>query len=268
MTILILRGHIRSSFDNNQLYELVKLLHTECGDLEIYIHTWNIVQNDVSWRKMETRGTRVDDAFIYSYFGDLARLIKFIMIDDDSQIKLTGRTDGHILPEGKDPIIGWKRYWYGKYQVIDHLMGQVRDETELVINCRFDILDNSNSFKTKDILFFVRSNIKKTLGRNVFFTDTMLTDSQKQKYRRASSEAAIIGATTIHRANVSVFAHDTLFFYGIDNLYLGNIQTLYVLINHFHTNLDDIIERNLDAVTQEFLVPLENGNLFPLPTDP
>jgi hypothetical protein len=217
---------------------------------------------------METRDDRVDDAFIYSYFGDLARLIRFIMVDDDSQIKLTGRTSGHILPEGIDPIIGWKRYWYGQYQIIDHLKDLVQDQAELVINCRFDVLENSNSFKTRDILAFVRSNINKTLRRNVFFTDTMLTDIQKWEHRKASAEAAVIGTTTIHRANVSVFAHDTLFFYGIDNLYLGNIQTLYALINHFHTNLDDIIERNLNAVTQEFLVPLENGNLFPLHTDP
>jgi hypothetical protein len=41
--ILILRGHIRNSFDNNKLYELIKLIYEKNSDLMIYIHTWSIV---------------------------------------------------------------------------------------------------------------------------------------------------------------------------------------------------------------------------------
>jgi hypothetical protein len=51
--ILILRGHIRDSFDNNNLYELIKSIYEKNGDLMIYIHTWSIFQNNLSWRKMD-----------------------------------------------------------------------------------------------------------------------------------------------------------------------------------------------------------------------
>ena len=54
--ILIIRGHIRTSFDNENLYTLVKNI-SKNYNLSIYIHTWNKVSNSISWRKIEENNT-------------------------------------------------------------------------------------------------------------------------------------------------------------------------------------------------------------------
>lgn len=48
--ILILRGHIRDSFNNTNLYDLVKDIVNIEPNIKIYIHTWNIFANSLSWR--------------------------------------------------------------------------------------------------------------------------------------------------------------------------------------------------------------------------
>ena len=261
MTILVLRGHIRSSFNNNNLYNLVKTLSNTHSNLKIYIHTWNIVQNETSWRKMEQKNIPVNNELINWYFKDLSYLIKHIIIDDDNQIEITGRTEGAIIPKVKGPIIGWKRYWYGKYQIISYLHNIVEESNELIINCRFDVLENSNSYKTENIVDFINKNMDKKLTRNIFYTDTILNDAQKQELKQSIGKIDV-GSMALFCVCNNFFIADTLIFYGIDNLYLGNIHTQYTLVNHFHKNLDTIIKNNMEAITQEFLVPIENNILF------
>jgi hypothetical protein len=66
--ILIIRGHIRKSFETKQLYNLVKELHTIFPDLKIFIHTWNIFSNNISWRNITINQQNVNDKNIYEYF--------------------------------------------------------------------------------------------------------------------------------------------------------------------------------------------------------
>jgi len=48
--ILIIRGHIRGAFLNTSLRQFVKDV-IDCGsEIKIYIHTWNIFSNGISWR--------------------------------------------------------------------------------------------------------------------------------------------------------------------------------------------------------------------------
>ena len=135
MTILVLRGHVRLSFCNDGLYNLVKNIHSKNTDLKIYIHTWNIIQNNVSWRNLDISGISVVNETIYRYFKDLNHLIKHIIIDDDSKIELNGKTDGTVLPKVKGPLIGWKRYWYGKYRIINYIHENLKleNKNELII---------------------------------------------------------------------------------------------------------------------------------------
>ena len=70
---LILRGHIRNSFDNNNLLDLIRGIVTICPELKIYIHTWNIFSNNISWRKISTDSRTVTPSIIQDYFQDLIR---------------------------------------------------------------------------------------------------------------------------------------------------------------------------------------------------
>ena len=74
---LIIRGHIRNSFNNKDLYMFVKELYNLDLSLEIYIHTWNIVQNNISWRNVNNIKTIISADKIIEYFGELSKLINF-----------------------------------------------------------------------------------------------------------------------------------------------------------------------------------------------
>lgn len=221
--ILIIRGHIRKSFEKKELYNLVKKLHIMIPDVKIFIHTWNIFSNNISWRKININNKSVNEKIIYDYFGDLKHLIKHIIIDDDSKIKLIGNLCGNIN-NGRMPIIGWKNYWYGKYKIIDYLHNINIDENEMVVNCRFDVMNNSNNLNENIIVNFIKNNSKTIFTKNVF-----LYNCEKN---------------------------------GIDNIYIGNINTQYKLISKFFYELDYILIENNNTINQERLVYRINNILF------
>ena len=221
--IFIIRGHIRNSFETKRLYNLIKEIHTIFPDLKIFIHTWNIFANNISWRNININEEIVNDKIIYDYFDDLKYLIKNIIIDDDNKINLIGNLCGNIN-NGPMPIIGWKNYWYGKHKIIDYLYNSNIDENEMIVNCRFDIMSNSNNVDEKYIVNFIENN------SNIIFKKNIFRFNCEQK--------------------------------GIDNIYIGNINTMYKLINNFFYELDDILIKNNDTIFQELLVYRINTILF------
>lgn len=221
--ILLLRGHIRDSFDNDNLYLLVKELQKIDNNIEIFIHTWNIVQSNISWKNIEAIETIVTNEMIYSYFKDLKTLIKNVIIDNDDNIKLIGNLEGNV---GNTicPLIGWKRYWYGIHNLVNFTSSLKYTTEVVVLNMRFDILTCSYHLRENDILNFVKDNIRKQLIKNVFINDFETP--------------------------------------GIDNIYMGNMNTMKKISDHFYHNLDEIIS-NEKVIYQEVLVFRENNKLFP-----
>jgi hypothetical protein len=229
--ILILRGHIRDAFRNNNLLNLIKDIYVLDSNLKIYIHTWNIFANNISWRHIEPDNKIVTKEIIYNYFNNsgLEHLLENenIIIDDDTKIELIGNLKGTIN-NGVMPIIGWKNYWYGKYKIIKHIYDKNINENELIINLRFDILNNSNN-NLVDINNFIKHNfIKHNLGVNII-------------------------------KNIFIKEEECG---GIDNIYIGNIKTLYKLTHYFYYCLDEILCNNNDTIHQEFLVYRLNNRLI------
>ena len=222
--ILIIRGHIRNSFKTKKLYNLIKEIDTTFPDLKIFIHTWSVFANNISWRHINIDNQNVTNEIIYDYFDDLKHLIKHIIIDDDTKIELLGNLYGNIN-NGPMPIIGWKNYWYGKYKIIDYLYNTHIDENEMIVNCRFDIMNNSNNFDEINIIRFLITNSEINFTKNYFLFDD---DNHL----------------------------------GIDNIYIGNILTMYKLIKKFFYELDDILSKNNNVFHQEFLVYRINSTLF------
>ena len=224
--ILIIRGHIRNSFETKNLYNVIKEIHTIFPELKIFIHTWNIFSNNISWRKININEQIVNDKIIYDYFDDLQHLIKNIIIDDDNKIKLIGNLSGNIN-KGQMPLIGWKNYWYGKHKIIDYLYNSNIDENEMIVNCRFDIMNcrKKNNLNNKRIVNFIKHNSNKIFTKNIF-----LYNDEKHL--------------------------------GIDNIYIGNINTMYKLSNIFNNELDDILIKNKTTIHQEYLVYRINDILF------
>ena len=228
--IVILRGHIRQSFQNESLRNFMKYICLHYDNVEIYIHTWNIVQSGISWRDIEKIHFEVNEQTINLYFKDMNNFIKKIIIDDDTNIKLHGNIK-ELIPGTKAPIIGWKNYWYGKYQIMKYIKENVKindttenKETRIVLNMRFDLFSNSHAFSSDKLFHFMNTYKKEEISENKFLK------------------------------------HD--FFPGCDNFYLGNMDTMYKLIEHFHFHLDTIIKKHGSINYQEALVMIENALLF------
>jgi hypothetical protein len=221
--IIVLRGHIRKSFQDDNLYNLIKKIYEKNSDLKIYITTFDIIQNSISWRRIEENNEKVSEEMIYNYFRELTQLIKYCMIIDDTKITLIGNLSGKIA-RTMAPVIGWKNYWYCKYQIIDYLYTSLENKKEPVVNLRFDIFSNSNNFKEVDVISFIENKKKIDFIKNVFIRE-------KQSL-------------------------------GIDNVYMGNIETQNKLISRFYYHLDDILLYNKTIVNQEVLVFTENDIIF------
>lgn len=218
---IILRGHIRNSFDDKRLFNLLHQILELTGSLEIYIHTWNIYQNSLSWRPMKENKNVVNESIIYSYFDNLKPYIKMIIIDDDEKIELIGKTDGILHNTPRTPVIGWKRYWYGKFKIIEYIYNNCIDKNETILNTRIDILCNSCTFNRKDIINFLQENKDKTFTKNKMLKET--------------------GG-------------------GVDNIYIGSINTQYILAYHFHNDLENIVTNSNEV--QEGTVIEKNNLLF------
>jgi len=225
--ILVIRGHIRNAFDTQDLFHFIQKVYNLVPDLQIFIHTWNIFANNVSWRRINENLDTVTEETIYTYFGSLKHLIKHIIIDDDSKIKLIGNLEGTIN-NGITPLIGWKNYWYGKHRIIDYLYHHYpHDKDQIVVNIRFDILNIPNTNRVDE---------------------TLLLD--------------FIKIHTIIFLTKNEFLFDDESHYGIDNVYIGSIHTMYKLTNTFLNELDNILIQNNDIKNQEMLVFRINQQLF------
>lgn len=222
--IIVLRGHIRNSFDDSQIYNFISYLSNNYN-IEIYIHTWSIKQNNISWRQIKNDFTEINEEYIYNYFKDLSKYIKKIIIDDENKIELTGNLTGKILLT-KTNILGWKRYIYGQYVIFNYLYNLFKNKYLLILNTRFDLFTNLFVFHVDEINNFIKSNINKTFTKNIFIKDYEVC--------------------------------------GIDNIIIGNIKTNYELFSFINFNLDKILlyKENEQLVHPEFIVLRVNNLLF------
>jgi len=229
--IVLIRGHIRNSFDNDRLYHLLKEID-DLSSIELYIQTWPIFQSNISWREIIPNKKPVTEELIHDYFKELSSKIKKIMILDDDNIKYIGDISGNV-GDSKAPVIGWKNMWYGNYEMINYIKNIPNPayKNEVIVNMRFDILDNSQIISSDQVVDFVEKN-------KDYYSETK---------------------------NIFIYCRER---WGIDNIYIGNIVPMHKLITLFHYKLDGIVERYLPFKHQEYLVFFVNNELFPPPQKP
>lgn len=221
---LIIRGHIRETFQNKNFYDLIKSLYICIPNVSIYIHTWNHYSSNVSWRNIKENTNIVTQQIILDYFDDIQHLIKYIQIDNDNKIKLIGNLKGNISLS-KAPLIGWKNYWYGKYIISRYLFNQDPNNKEMVVSIRFDMLDcPALKVNVPLVIEFVKSQINTKFTKVNFVKDYT--------------------------------------FIGLDNLYASTIKYIYKIADHFYKNLDDILISYPEINIQEHIVFYENEIIF------
>lgn len=220
---LLLRGHIRDSFDNNDLLTLVRdFIHMD-PSLEIFIHTWATENNNMPHRPHRP----ITEDIIRSYFQDVASRIQVILIDDENNIPLVGRTEGKVTETSPCNRLGWKRYLYSLYRVTNAAYKKNKDA--YAINMRFDIFTNSCSWQTPRcrLVSFVHENLNTTFDRVKFWNN-------KETY-------------------------------GIDNIFIGSTACQAQLACHMHFCLDDISNYRKDVYHQEYILFFENILIYYFP---
>jgi hypothetical protein len=216
--------------NNDKLYKLIKKL-IEIYDITIYIQTWNIFQNSISWRYLEENNKIVHDDIFKNYFRDLYSYIKFIMILDDTQIKLIGNTNGYVC-NTMAPLVGWKNMWYGKYQIINKINDDIFDKKTIIINTRFDILTNSFNYNIEKLILFINKQFS-YLENDTKYNKIFFINEKKC---------------------------------GLDNFYIGFLESIYIITSKFYNNLDYIMSIYPDlSYHPEFLVYYEKEKLLNTP---
>ena len=64
--LILLRGHVRNSFESTDLYEFVRAICK--NDTQIIVHTWDVRSNSLSWRSIDADNTPVTEAHVRLYF--------------------------------------------------------------------------------------------------------------------------------------------------------------------------------------------------------
>jgi hypothetical protein len=221
---IILRGHIRNSFLNKDLKDLIDDI--SCSfDVNIYVHSWNIVQNSLSYRAMSNDYSMIDENVIRNYFGEhISAKIKHVIIDDDNNIELLGDLDGFV-GSTRCPVKGFKNMLYGKAKIAEYLYNNT-DPNEKVIQFRFDILSNPFPLKKHQIIDFINQNTPLHLS----------TDGERIKFI----------------SNNPVM--------GIDNIFIASVSDMYKFLYKFYSHFDEINNKYRNIGHQEYMCFYERNN--------
>lgn len=222
---LIVRGHIRSSFSDERLKVFLEELK-ELFDLRIYIQTWSVIQNSLSWRAMESVPTAVTEEYVRQYIGDMP--IRNIRIIDDSKITHIGNTEGKI---GRTPcpILGWKNMYYGMMSAAATVSAS-EDPRSISVQTRFDILSNPFSPPKQQILDFL------------------------------SREYDVISSCSEPWERIR-FLHMKCFL-GVDNIYMSRAEDMNRFISYMYYEMDRILDLHRRTIYQEHIAFHERKSFF------
>ena len=239
---IVLRGEIRASFTTYHLREFLHYFINKSKDVEIYIHTYNIaaIKPFVYMNNhLSPDLSKVDEKRIRDYLDeDIWCHVKHVIIEDPYQVELHGELKGKWHPEGVDRI-AWKRYWRGKYEILRYMFHKPGlNPEDFVMNTRFDICGcawGEASYQLQKIkIISIESEYKPKQGYQPF---------RHNIFPLAETEYGLR--------------------YGVDNLYLGSVRTMFRLAHAFYYNVDQIYAKHKDLRNQEFLVILEDQNIQP-----
>jgi hypothetical protein len=207
-----IRGHIRNGLTDNRLNDYLNILKRAGHSVHLFLHTWDVSEAKSSYRQLDhDKSFMVNKKILKDYFNE--HIIKHIIIENDSKLKLVGNLQGNIVGS-KCPIIAWKRMWAGKFNLISYLKDNYTDDDyDLVVNTRYDKFTHSVCYTpTKNLL-------KITTAENG------LSLKYPQYYR---------------------------YLKGVDNYYCGSLQTIYDITYAFHHSLDEIASQyNIQSFHEE-----------------
>ena len=211
---IILRGHVRDTFENSKLKDFILyLINEKKMNIDIYIGTWSNIEckKNTSWRNINEKKELITEDKIKKYFSDEIsnKYVKVIKIIDEKEIELVGDIEGKIYSTMMSKK-GWKNMWYGKY-LISNIVYNSDLNYDSILNLRID--------------FFSPSHSKRHIG----------------DFKREITFDAIYNLMLNYNNNDKLIFLNNYPSTGIDNLYIGNKFTILKIADLFHNNLDMIL---------------------------
>jgi hypothetical protein len=117
---IILEGHIKDGFNNDNLKFFIKMLIERFGKLDIYIQTWEHLQIFDGLKWIRNNNTCITEDKIIKYFGlRIKTHIKKIIIQ---------KNDNEDM---------WENIWREKYNIMNDIINS-KEKYEMIINTRLD----------------------------------------------------------------------------------------------------------------------------------
>jgi hypothetical protein len=224
---IIVRGHIRSSFDDNALKSLVDALSSNF-QVGLYIQSWNIFQSGLSWRSLEEVKKEVGYETIREYFANSMANIKSIDIIDDSKIVHVGNTEGNI---GRTPcpVLAWKNMYYGMLAASSKVVAN-ESPLSITMQMRFDILSNPFRSSEMDIIDFANKQHE--------FIEKRLDPTERIRFLKMQC------------------------FLGVDNIYMAKTEDMHKFISYMYYDMDRILHVHRGTMHQEHIAFHERRSFF------
>lgn len=236
---LIIRGHIRNSFENGALRDLVSSVAAKIPEIRVYVHSWDVVQSSVSWRGMKEDRTEVTPEMIAEYFG-IGDCLKKVVVENDTDVSLTGRLDGNVAST-PCPIRGYKLMTYGMMKASEMVLKDSRPD-DLVIQTRFDMLSN-----------WVRTPPNKMLD----FLDARPGDDEPIRFLIRPGENERERSLRFDRWIRHGSEYEPHWTVGVENTFMATAKNMNAFLSHMHANFDDVEAKYKRANHQEWIMMFE-----------
>lgn len=230
---LLLRGHVRDSFQNDMMRHFVHIMQEDDRiNVDVYAQTWDYDEAsvDCSWRSLNHQRKPVKSDQVDSYL----QCKSHVMIIPEDNLSLVGSADGRIGGTSKR---GWKQMWLGIYTMID-VIHQSDVAYDAVLSLRLDFFGS-----------YVSGRHHSDYGRDI-----------TPEYVKEWAVSCVLTGRIC-------FLHDHPSL-GIDNCYIGPISSVHRLCCMFHLDLDETCsvvghEWNQEKMVYKLAVLLNAGHVPP-----
>lgn len=239
---LLLRGHIRNSFENTALRELVKNIVSKIPGIKVYAHSWNVKQSSLSWRKIHDDTTEITPQIISDYLDIGPNLVK-VVVEDDRKIIVAGRVTGTVAST-PCPIKGYKLMFYGMMRASELALERSEPE-ELAIQTRFDMLSN-----------WVRMSSSRILD----FLDARPGEDEPIRFLIRPGENKRERSLRLDRWMRHGSEYEPHWTVGIENTFMATTRNMNRFLTHMYQNFDEADAKYKGANHQEWLPMFEAFN--------
>jgi hypothetical protein len=237
---LILRGHIRNSFENSALHDLMLSVVAKVPDIKVYVHSWNVVQSSASWRGMEENKNKVTPEIISDYLG-IGKNLRSVVVEDDGDVCVPGRVTGTVAST-PCPIKGYKMMFYGMMRGSE-LVLEDSDPEELVVQTRFDMLSNW---------------IRMSPERIVDFLDARPGEGEPIRFLIRPGENGRERELRLDRWKRHGSEYEPHWTAGVDNTFMATVKNMNRLLTHMYRRFDEVEAKYKRTNHQEWLLMFES----------